>query len=129
MNPGILNRLTMEKDLFSKSARHNAIILFAISSIDVVSTYLCVKSGLQEANPIIRSFYGIRFFYDSIVPGLLMHLILYWIIALFVAYAAQYFRMKNAGLTRAVLMGYAAIICIVAFNNLFLLTCLLIKSH
>jgi len=89
----------MEKYLFSKSARHNAIILFALSSMDVVSTYLCVRSGLQEANPIIRSFYGIRFFYESIVPGLLMHLVLYWLIALFVAYAAQYFRMKNARLT------------------------------
>jgi len=117
------------EELFGISPRRNAIILFALSSMDVVSTYLCVRAGLQEANPIIRSFYGIGFFYDSIVPGLLMHLILYWLIALFVAYAAQYFRMKNSGLTRAVLNGYAAIICIVAFNNLFLLTGLLIGGR
>jgi hypothetical protein len=115
-------------ELFGKSPRHNAIVLFALSGMDVVSTYLCIVSGLQEANPLIRMFYGLGLFYDSTVPGLLMHLILYWLIALFIAYAAQYFRGKNDLLTHAILLGYAAMLCVVAFNNLFLLTGILIRG-
>lgn len=109
-------------DLFGISPRRNAIVLFALASMDVVSTYLCVKAGLHEANPIIRSFYGIGFFYDSIVPGMLMHLILYWLITLFVAYDAQYLREKNKAWARALLVGYAVVLCVIAFNNFALLT-------
>jgi hypothetical protein len=109
-------------DLFGISPRRNAIVLFALAGMDVVSTYLCVKAGLHEANPIIRSFYGIGFFYDSIVPGMLMHLILYWLITLLVAYAAQYFCEKNKTWARALLVGYAAVLCVISFNNFVLLT-------
>ncbi|MBN2251105.1 MAG: hypothetical protein JW724_03410 [Candidatus Altiarchaeota archaeon] len=113
----------MEDHVFGKSPRHNALVLYAVSGLDVVSTYLCVRSGLYEANPLIRSFYSISSFYDS--TGLLMHLVLYFLITLFIAYAAHYLREKSRKLAHAILVAYAFVLFLIALNNLLLLTGLL----
>lgn len=97
--------------LFDADIRHNALVLFFLSSLDAVSTYLCIESGFYEANPLIR------FFYDSVFPGMILHLILYWFIALFIAYLSKRVSKTSRHLAVSILLIYAARSCFLAFNN------------
>jgi len=76
-------------ELFNLSARHNAVILLALASTDIASTYLCIKAGLFEANPLVRSFYSIPLPDPFMLGGLIMHLLLYAAITLIIACASK----------------------------------------
>lgn len=101
--------------LFDTDVRDNAVVLFFLSSLDAISTYLCIEAGFYEANPLIR------FFYESIFPGMTIHLMLYWFIALFVAYLSKRTSKASKHLGVSILIIYAARSCLLAFNNFAIL--------
>ncbi|MEA1924744.1 MAG: DUF5658 family protein [Candidatus Altiarchaeota archaeon] len=101
--------------LFDTDVMDNAVVLFFLSALDAVSTYFCIEAGFYEANPLIR------FFYDSIFPGMTVHLVLYWFIALFVAYLSKRMSGVSKRLGVAILLIYAAKSCFLAFNNFAIL--------
>lgn len=106
--------------LFGSDLVDNTVVLFFLSSLDSASTYLCISAGLYEANPVVR------FLYDSVFPGLFSHLILNYLICLFVAYAAAYFFRLHSALGYGVLIVFAARSLLLAFNNFMILTTILL---
>ena len=101
--------------LFDADIRDNAVVLFFLSTLDAVSTYLCIEAGFYEANPMIR------FFYDSIFPGMTLHLILCWFMSLFIAYLSKRMSKTSKHLGVSILVVYAARSCFLAFNNFTIL--------
>lgn len=115
-------------ELFNRNIVHNAHVLMVIASTDVFSTYLCIKAGLYEANPIVRTFYSIGLQEPYIPFGLIMHLLLYAFITYFIAWAAKYLSRTHKRIAHMILIGYSAFLLVVAFNNMLLLTIHLLKA-
>jgi len=57
-----------------------------------------------------------------------MHLLLYAAITLIIACAAKYLSEINRIAAHTVLIGYSAVLLVVAFNNFFILTRLILRT-
>jgi len=112
-------------DIFNTDPKHNLVILFFFGSLDAATTYLCINSGLQELNPIIKTLYDIGAMSSSLLTGYFLHLMLYLFISTFIAYAADYLHIIHRRIAHAVLLAFTTMTMLLAINNL---TALLIQT-